>query len=140
MNENVTRLQNHPIVTQEQEIKNLCKPLELLNISTFTHLRIDSEQKLTGLSNHPKCWLNYIEKNYSAADPQVLIKPETFDVGQYLAWDAIQCRGKALEMFTENAINFDFKHVFTIIKKKILQLIIITLERILAIRVYTLPT
>ncbi|MFC3909738.1 helix-turn-helix transcriptional regulator [Legionella dresdenensis] len=38
-------------------------------------------------------------------------------MGDYLIWDAIDCSGKTAQMLADSAA-FDFKHVFTLIKKQ----------------------
>jgi DNA-binding CsgD family transcriptional regulator len=111
------KFRNHPILLYADELKNLCKPLEYLNITTFTHLQVDANNQLTGLSNHPTCWINYMEKNYFDCDPLVMTKSEKIDIGRYLVWDTVDCYGEASAM-VQDAADFGFKHVFTIIKKE----------------------
>lgn len=112
------KFKKHPILLYAEELKNLCKPLEILNITTFTHLQVDLNNRLAGLSNHPDCWVNYVNNSYFDADPLVAIKPETIDIGQYLVWDAVECRGQVAAML-QDAADFNFRHVFTIIKKQV---------------------
>lgn len=111
------KFRKHPILLYADELKNLCKPLEYLNITTFTHLQVDTNNQLKGLTNHPTCWINYMEKNYFNCDPLVMTKSEKIDIGRYLVWDAIDCHGEASSMIRD-AADFGFKHVFTIIKKE----------------------
>lgn len=112
MNLLLKKFKKHPILLHTEELKNLCKPLEILQISIFTHLQVDSNNQLTGLSNNPDCWINYVNKNYYTIDPLVGVQPETIDIGQYLVWDAIDSRGEVAAM-VQDAYDFNFKHVFT---------------------------
>lgn len=113
----LAELQSHPTLLYTQELKNLCKPLECIDITTFSHVRVYNDQRLTVLCNHPDFMLNYAQKKYYAADPCINIKPETIDFGQYLVWDAVDCYGKTAAMM-QDAADFDFKHIFTIIKSQ----------------------
>lgn len=111
-------LAKHPTFLSTRDLQDLCKPLEYLNITTFSHLRVFNDNRLTVLCNHPNFLLNYVKKQYYDADPCVNINPEMADIGQYLAWDFVDCYGKTAEMLSDST-HFDFKHVFTVIKKKI---------------------
>ena len=94
----------------------LCKPLEIINISGFSHLRSFHDGRFAVLCNNPEFLLNYARKKYYNTDPCVhIIKPQTYDIGQYLVWDSIDCYGKTAAMLQDSA-DFGFKHVFTIIK------------------------
>jgi DNA-binding CsgD family transcriptional regulator len=115
MNTVLEKFKKHPILLHAEELQNLCKPLAFFNITTFTHLQVDTNNRLAGLSNHPDCWVNYVNNHYFEADPLVVIKPETIDLGQYLVWDAVDCRGQVSAM-VQDAADFNFRHVFTIIK------------------------
>lgn len=108
-------LQNHPVYTHANELQSLCAKLASLDITTFSHLRVFEDKKLTVLCNRPDFLLNYQEKKYYEADPCVNIKPESTDFGQYLLWDHVSCSGKTAAMLQDSA-EFNFKHVFTIIK------------------------
>ncbi|CDZ76566.1 transcriptional regulator EpsA [Legionella massiliensis] len=114
---NLNDWQKHPSLLYAQELKALCKPLEYLDISTFSHLRVYKNNRLTVLCNRPDFLLNYAQKKYFDADPCVNINPEPIDFGEYLVWDAVNCQGKTAEMM-QDAAAFDFRHVFTIIKQQ----------------------
>lgn len=108
---------NHPSILYTTEINHFCEPLNLLDITSFSHLRVFKNNQLTVLCNHPQFLLNYLNKKYYAADPCVNINPESTELGEYLIWDTVDCSGKTAEMLADSA-SFDFKHVFTIIKKQ----------------------
>ncbi|MCC5014692.1 MULTISPECIES: helix-turn-helix transcriptional regulator [unclassified Legionella] len=113
----LAELQRHPTLLYTEELKNLCKPLESIDITTFSHVRVYNDQRLTVLCNHPDFMINYAKRKYYDADPCINIKPETIDFGQYLVWDAVECYGKTAAMM-QDAADFDFKHIFTIIKSQ----------------------
>lgn len=111
------QLKKHPTFTYANEMAQLCQPLAELGITTFSHLNVSKDKRLTVLCNHPKSFKNYVSKKYYEADPCVNFKSETMDFGQYLVWDYVECSGKTKEMLADSTA-LDFKHVFTIINKK----------------------
>ncbi len=111
------QLKNHPILLEANAIQTLCQPLAELGITTFSHLRVFDEKRLTILCNHPKSFVNYMKKKYYEADPCISFQAEMLDFGQYLVWDYVECFGKTKEMLDDSTA-LDFKHVFTIIKKQ----------------------
>lgn len=113
----IEHYEKHPAISHASELKNLCDPLASLDITTFSHLRILKNNQLTVLCNHPQFLLNYLEKKHYAADPCVSVKPELVDIGEYVIWDSVDCGGSTAKMLEDSA-SFDFKHVFTIIKKQ----------------------
>jgi DNA-binding CsgD family transcriptional regulator len=106
----------HPSIIHAAELAQLCAPLKIIDITTFSHLRVFNNNQLTVQCNHPQFLLNYLHKKYYAADPCVNINPEPTDIGEYILWDTVHCGGKTAEMLADST-SFDFKHVFTIIKK-----------------------
>ena len=111
------KLRHHPTLIRSHDLIDLCKPLTHLGITTFSHLKVSQGNQLTVLCNHPRSLANYVQKKYYEADPCVNIKLETTDMGQYLVWDAVECRGRTEEMLADSA-SLDYRHVFTIIKKE----------------------
>lgn len=109
--------QKHPVIRYSAELQQLCEPLHRINITAFSHLRVFDDHQLTVLCNKPDFFLNYLEKKYHTADPCVEVQSETTDIGEYIVWDTLPCRGKTHEMLLDSA-QFNFKHVFTLIKKQ----------------------
>ena len=108
-------LKKHPTLLYTEDIKSLCKTLEYLGITVFSHLKVFDGNRLTVLCNHPKSLVNYVQKKYYEADPCVNIKREKSDIGQYIMWDNVNCSGKTAAMLADST-SLDFRHVFTIIK------------------------
>lgn len=109
--------QKHPSMIHAEEIKQLCKPLETLDITTFSHLRVFDNNKLTVQCNNVPFLLNYLNEKYYIADPCVNVQPESTDLGKYIIWDSVNCTGRTAKMLIDSN-TFNFKHVFSIIKKK----------------------
>lgn len=109
------KLINHPSFTETEEIKSICKPLEMFNISTFANARINSANEFSSICNYPDCLTHYLEQEYHMAD--ISAKNAELDIGPYLMWDLTTARGKTQEMLN-SAAEFDYKHIFTIIKQR----------------------
>ncbi|MFC3909737.1 hypothetical protein ACFORL_11715 [Legionella dresdenensis] len=54
---------NHPSFIEADNIKQLCEPLHLLDITTFSHLRVSNTNQLTVQCNNPVFLANYLTKN-----------------------------------------------------------------------------
>ena len=106
-------LKCHPSLTHTQDILDLCSPLNTLGITAFSHLRIDRDGNIAGLANNPDFMKNYLTKGYYNAD--VHIKKNDFKSDECLLWDAIECDG-ATQAMLDDANNFAFKHIFTLIE------------------------
>lgn len=111
------QLEHYSIEANAQELLELCRPLTELNISTFSHIRSFHNNQFNVLCNNSKFLANYFKKEYYNADPCVQIKAESSPIGQFLVWDVIKTHGQTAAMLQDSA-DFDFKHVFTIIKNK----------------------
>ncbi|MDP3561567.1 MAG: helix-turn-helix transcriptional regulator [Legionellaceae bacterium] len=105
---------DHPIIVDAEVLKNICKPLDLFNISTFAHARTNNKHEFSVIANHPKFFLHYIKNGYYHADISARNKP----IGNcnYVMWDMLECSGKTKQMLSD-AAEFDYRHIFTIVKK-----------------------
>ncbi|KTD31257.1 MULTISPECIES: response regulator transcription factor [Legionella] len=118
MSEIEIKLKHHPIECNAEEITDLCRPLARLNITTFSHIRTYEDNHFALVCNKASFVGNYFKKNYHQADPCVQLKFEKSDLGQYVVWDFIDCRGKTA-MMMKDAADFNFRHVFTILRQGI---------------------
>lgn len=117
-NEGEVRAQSYSIDSNVLELIEICRPLAELNITTFSHIRTYYNKQFNVLCNNSKFLTNYFEKKYYNADPCIQIKAESSEIGQFLVWDVVETRGQTAAMLQDSA-NFDFRHVFTIIKNKV---------------------
>lgn len=106
---------DHPMVSNMRDIMDICAPLATLDITTFSHIRTFPNNRFSVLCNNIDFVCNYFKKNYHHADPCVQLKPDVCDLGQLIVWDIIECQGKTAKMM-KDAADFNFRHVFTIIK------------------------
>lgn len=107
-------LLSHPSIVYEQDMKDLCAPLALFNISSFANARVNLKGEFSTICNHPTFLTHYLEQGYHRAD--VSAKDEPIEVGDYLMWDMLDCRGKTANMLSDAAL-FNYRHIFTIVKK-----------------------
>lgn len=110
MTQNINK---HPGLLYADEMDQLCRPLQKLNISYFAHVRIDNDKKFAGICNNPKFLEVYLENEYYNADIH-LAQDNQF--GKYVIWDAIEPSGQSYKMDTD-AANLGVKHTFTVIEK-----------------------
>jgi DNA-binding CsgD family transcriptional regulator len=104
----------HPIFSLSDDIAQICKPLDLLNINYFSHVHINQDGNFTGLGSGPEFTENYFTKKYYNADIHLAKK---LDLGKYIVWDNIERFGQSEQMY-EEGIQFGVNHVFTIVGDK----------------------
>lgn len=115
MDSALEKLKKHPIVTHTQDILDLCQPLHQFNISTFTHVRVNDDQSFSCMSTNPTFTENYLKKKHYNAD--VHAEKNHCHLPDCLMWDNIDARGQTAQML-QDAADFQYKHIFTIIKKQ----------------------
>ena len=113
MNSTEDKLKNHPTFIHADEIKDICKPLELLNITSFSNMRLLSDTSFVALSSNPEFSKNYILQEHYKAD--VHVDPKHCHLTQCLMWDHIDTKGAA-EQMVKDAAELNCKHIFSIIK------------------------
>lgn len=103
----------HPIVTHQNQMFEICKPLEKLGITYFAHVNIDNDGNFTGINNNPGFGKHYLDQQYYNADIHLA---GTNKFGKYIVWDAIERVGRSDQMYREG-LQFGIGHVFTIVNK-----------------------
>lgn len=106
-------LENHPSVVFNEDVHGLCKPLELLDINYFSHLRMENSGEFSALPTSISLMKNYLEKSYYNAD--IHVDPKHCHLLNCLMWDMLDLKGKAREML-QDAHDQNIKHMFTLIK------------------------
>lgn len=115
MDSALKKLKKHPIVTHTQDIVDLCQPLQQLQISTFSHVRLNHNQSFSCIATSPAFTENYLKKKYYNAD--VHAEKNHCHLADCLMWDNIDARGQTAQML-QDAADFQYNHIFTIIKKQ----------------------
>lgn len=109
MNKNID---HHPTIDYHNEIADICRPLEKLNITYFCHVNVN-DNLISGLTNNPDFHLHYLKNKYYNADIHLANSQLIRD---YFVWDSIERYGSSLKMHQE-ASEFGVKHTFTIMEK-----------------------
>ena len=106
-------MSKHPIFTQAQILRDICKPLERFNINLFSHVHINNDSEMTCLHNRPGFVANYLSKNYHHADIHAANQNQ---FGEFLLWDSLTCTGKSNTML-KDAVDLGHKQFFTLVEK-----------------------
>ena len=113
MNAECSKLKYHASVLHTQDIIEICTPLKQLQISTFSHVRMKNDTSFSAIVSNPAFMENYIEKQHYNAD--IHANPKHCHLLNCLMWDHIEAKGQTTEML-QDAAEFQFNHIFTIIK------------------------
>ena len=115
MNNFENLIKQHPSFVYTEELKRLCQPLQLLNITTFNHVRMHNAHQFTAIITNPECVKNYLEKAYF--NVEIFAAPKHCHLKNTIMWDQLSLKGKALEMMID-AEAFGYRHIFTIIREQ----------------------
>ncbi len=103
----------HPLFIQAQDIADITKPLQALDISYFCHVRVDNDGSMTGLGNNIGFAKNYLENKYYNADIHMA---KNMQLEKFVLWDALKQTGNTRKMH-KTAWDFGVRHTFTIIEQ-----------------------
>lgn len=106
-------IKKHPSIILSQDINEICRPLQKLNITYFGHAKIINGNKFTTLCNNPSFTEHYLSNKYYNPDLHMIGKIPSFK--DYVVWDAIPHAGDSYRMDHES-VKFGVKHTFTIIE------------------------
>ena len=104
-------INNHPTITCQQELKEICRSLEEINIVYFAHVHLKGKS-ITGISLCPDFFKIYLEKEFYKYDLHMANLPIN---KQHIVWSTVGIKKQTREMhkcFT----SFNQDHTFSIIK------------------------
>lgn len=104
-----TQTSRHPVFTQSEDIAEICKPLQLLNINYFSHGHVDSNGQFTAICNNPQFADLYIKNKFYQAD----IHMSKERLGNIIIWDSLDWKGESKKL-NEIATTFGINHTFSI--------------------------
>lgn len=107
------KITNHPSRRFQQELASICKPLKELNITYFSHVRLEKNNQFSALNNHPDFMEHYLNHEYYNVGIHMA---ETNKWGHYIVVDELESKGLSAKMHHE-AAEFGVKHFFTIIHR-----------------------
>lgn len=108
----MNKINSHPNQLYANELADICRPLERLNINYFGHAQVDPNGRFAGLNNHPGFMDHYLKNGYFNADIHMA---QHSQLGKYVLWDNIVLDKESEKMSCE-AIEFGLDHTFTIIE------------------------
>lgn len=109
----LSKILKHPSILHAQEITAICAPLQKLNISYFSHVKINHDKKFSAISSHPQFVEHYLKNKFYKADIH-MVDEKRF--GNIFIWDGIQFSGESARMCRE-AGEFGIHNPFTIIDR-----------------------
>lgn len=112
MNHN-RKIQLHPTLNFVEDIQVICRPLKMLGITYFAHVKVIGN-KFSAISNNPAFIEHYLQQHYYNVD--IHTANSTY-LGPYVLWDGITRYGLSEKMHIE-AGQFGVLHTFSIIEKE----------------------
>src|SRR3990167_10218686 len=108
------KIKKHPALLYSQDLKDICAPLNHLNISYFSHVHIDNTGNFSALSNNPEFHEHYLNNKYYDAD--IHMAKNNNIQKKYIIWDEVKCSGQSKKLYEESKA-FGADHTFTLIDK-----------------------
>lgn len=102
---------NHPTLLQAAAIRDICRPLELLNIHYFSHARIDKKNELAVLATTPDFFQLYFNKGYHQYDLH-MSDPGVSE--EYILWDLLTLKNQSYAL-EEDFMSFNVGHTFSLV-------------------------
>jgi DNA-binding CsgD family transcriptional regulator len=107
-------ISNHPSLRYTREIYDICRPLQVLNITYFAHVNIDKLGRFSILSNNPQFSEHYLKNKYYNCDIHMARNNK---LNHFILWDNIELTGESMKLHLES-FAFGVQHTFTIIESK----------------------
>lgn len=103
-------LATHPMYVYSKDVSDICRPLNLLGINYFSHVKITDDKDFSALSLNPAFGEHYLRKEYFNADIH-LAKAE--NIGKFVIWDAIEITNDSKQLY-QDSVAFGVDHTLTI--------------------------
>lgn len=106
------KIKSYPPLTHAEDLKQICQPLQQLDIHYFAHVHINSQEQFSAIGLRPEFVKLYLEKEYYNYDIHMA---KTQAKESYVLWDFIDLdkQSRALE---DDSNAFNIYHSFTIIQ------------------------
>jgi len=104
-------LQQHPAINYAADIRDICQPLQLLDIVYFSHVHIDANQQMSAIANVPEFFELYFNKGYHNYD---LHKATQSNGEEYVLWDFVNRKKQSQDMH-QDFMSFNQGHTFSIV-------------------------
>ena len=106
------KIEDHLSLQHGDEIKAICKPLEALGLTYFSHVHIDEKHQFAALGMDPKFGHHYFSKEYYKFD---LHMAKHINTEQIIIWDTIE-RAKETKAMHQDFGAHGYGHTFSIIQ------------------------
>lgn len=106
------KIYKHPTILYQHDIADICRPLQKLGITYFSHVNIN-QNGFSAIANHPDFHIHYLETERFNND--IHMAKANF-IKDYVAWDFIKSIGKN-ETAIKEAAELGVRHTFTMIEK-----------------------
>jgi len=104
---------SHPSLIYADDLKDICKPLNSLDIAYFAHVNIDERHRFSALGMQPEFVKLYFEKKYFNYDIHMAKSRMT---EQYVVWDTIERNRESKELY-DDLNGFSLGHTFTVVQE-----------------------
>lgn len=109
----IKQINIHPSINFAEELKQICKPLQLLNIAYFAHVQVDKQNRFSALGLQPEFVKLYLDKGYYRYDIHMA---QTQQKESYIIWDNVE-RVKESKQLYDDFMDFRIGHTFTLCQK-----------------------
>lgn len=106
------QIQKHPVLLYAQSIKDICQPLAKLNITYFSHVRVENKKNFAAISNCPEFHELYLKEKYYNYDIHMASSSQ---LGDIIIWDNFECSDQT-EKMNQQAEALNIRHTFTIVE------------------------
>lgn len=109
----IKQIKIHPSLNFAEDLKQICKPLQLLNIAYFAHVHIDNKNRFSALGLQPEFVKLYLDKEYYRYDIHMA---QSQQKESYIIWDNFERVKESQELY-DDFMHFNIGHTFTICQK-----------------------
>lgn len=107
-------IKEHPSIVHPGDMHDVCKPLQKLGVTYFSHARINDKGELAINASNPEFLANYYNQEFYNFDLHLAKKlPES----SHVLWDLVTRLDKTEELY-QMGVTFGLTHTFTIIETK----------------------
>ncbi len=106
------KIRSYPPLTHAEDLAQICKPLEKLNIHYFAQVKIDQNNHFSAIGMKPEFAKLYLEKEYYNFDIHMA---KTEGERSYILWDLINVDKQSLAL-QEDCQGHNINHLFTIVQ------------------------
>lgn len=108
------KITSHPSLVHARDLRAICAPLQALNITYFSHVRVNAKGQFSALGLEPEFVRLYLDKKYYNYDIHMARQPFT---EQYVLWDTVERTQESKQLYDDFKA-FELDHTFTIMREQ----------------------